>query len=247
MTQYNTLNVKLSNSQLNKLKSAIKNGTAVTLNLSPNLIGSSNDENNFPYKLLLTSTQVSKIRKAFANGSSANIKVLKIQLSKMIESREFLVGLPPAIPQAMFLTGKEVLKRELKKGIALAKNKAPKLAEKTTEYYVNKGINELNKKFTSSKGSGITPTNNEIKDIMKVIKSLENRGTLLKETTTKITNQEGGFLNFLRPLIKVGLPLMKSVLTHPAKNVLMLLGLTATMPTTDAAIQKRFIYQELQH
>ena len=54
MTQYNTLNVKLSNSQLNKLKSAIKNGTGVILNLLPNLIGSSNDETNFPHKLILT-------------------------------------------------------------------------------------------------------------------------------------------------------------------------------------------------
>ena len=50
MTEYNTLNVKLSNSQLNKLKSAIKNGTEVTLNLSSNLIGKSNDETNFPNK-----------------------------------------------------------------------------------------------------------------------------------------------------------------------------------------------------
>ena len=54
MTQYNTLNVKLSKSQLNKLKSAIKNGTEVTLNLSSNLIGDSYDETNFPYKSLLT-------------------------------------------------------------------------------------------------------------------------------------------------------------------------------------------------
>ena len=87
MTQYNTLNVKLSNSQLNKLKSAIKNGTEVTSNHSSNLIGSSNDETNFPHKLLLNNTQVSKIRKAFANGSSANIKFSKVQLSKMIQSR----------------------------------------------------------------------------------------------------------------------------------------------------------------
>ena len=69
MTQYNRLNVKLSNSQLNKLKSAIKNGTEVTLNLSSNLIVNSNDETNFPNKLLLTDTKVSKIRKVFANGS----------------------------------------------------------------------------------------------------------------------------------------------------------------------------------
>ena len=80
MTQYNTLNVKLSNSQLNKLKSAIKNGTEVTLNLSSNLIGNSNDETNFPHKLLLTDTQVSKIRKSFVNGSLASIKFSKTSI-----------------------------------------------------------------------------------------------------------------------------------------------------------------------
>ena len=68
MTQYNTLNVKLSNSQLNKLKFAIKNGTGLTLNLLSNIIGDFNDENNFPHKLLLTNTKVSRLRKAFSNG-----------------------------------------------------------------------------------------------------------------------------------------------------------------------------------
>ena len=66
MTQYNKLNVKLSNLQLNKLKPAIKNGTEVTLNFLSNLIGSSNDKTDFPHKLLLTDTQVSKTFKAFA-------------------------------------------------------------------------------------------------------------------------------------------------------------------------------------
>ena len=63
MTIYNTSNIKLSNSELNKLKSGIKNGTELTLNLSSNLIGNSNDETNFSHKLLLTDTQVSKTRK----------------------------------------------------------------------------------------------------------------------------------------------------------------------------------------
>ena len=58
MTEYKTLNEKLSNSQLNNVKSGVKNGTEVTLKLSPNIIGDSNDENNFPYKLLLSNTQV---------------------------------------------------------------------------------------------------------------------------------------------------------------------------------------------
>ena len=51
MTQYNSLNVKLSNSQLNKLNSGIQYGTKVTSNLSSNVIGDSNDETNFRHKL----------------------------------------------------------------------------------------------------------------------------------------------------------------------------------------------------
>ena len=89
MTQYNTLNVKLSNSQLTKLKSRNKDETEVSLNLSSNLIRISNDETNFPHKLLLTDTLISRICKAFANDSSANIKFLKTQLSKMIQSGGF--------------------------------------------------------------------------------------------------------------------------------------------------------------
>ena len=58
MTQYNSLNIKLSNSQLNQLKSAIKNETDVILRLSSNMIGHSDDEANFPHKLLLTNRQL---------------------------------------------------------------------------------------------------------------------------------------------------------------------------------------------
>ena len=89
MTQYNALNEKLSNSQLSRLKSGMKNGTEATLNLSSNVIGSSNDETNFTYKLLLTNTQISTLRKGFANVLSANIKFSKIQLSKMMQPGGF--------------------------------------------------------------------------------------------------------------------------------------------------------------
>ena len=68
MIQYNSLNVKLSNWQLNKLKSEIKNGAEVTLKISSNVVGDSNNENNFLHILLLTNTKVSKLHKAFANG-----------------------------------------------------------------------------------------------------------------------------------------------------------------------------------
>ena len=90
MTPYNTLNAKLSNSQLNKLKFGTKNGTEVTLEISSNVVSDSNDDNNFPHKLLLTSKQLSKLRKAFAKDSSANIKLWKTQLYKLVQSREFL-------------------------------------------------------------------------------------------------------------------------------------------------------------
>ena len=84
MTQYSNLNAKLSDSQLNKLKSAIKNETEVVLRLS------SNNEINFPNDFLLTNRQVSNLRKFFANNSSADIKLSKTQLSKMIQSGGFL-------------------------------------------------------------------------------------------------------------------------------------------------------------
>ena len=67
MKQYNRLNVKLSNSQLKKLKSAIKNETDVVIRLSPNMIGDSNNIANFTHELLLTERQISSTRKAFAN------------------------------------------------------------------------------------------------------------------------------------------------------------------------------------
>ena len=84
MMQHNSLNVKLSNSQLNKLKSAIKIETEVVLRLSSNMIG--DNETNFPHKLLLTNRQVANLRKAFANHLSTDIKFSKTQLSEMIQS-----------------------------------------------------------------------------------------------------------------------------------------------------------------
>ena len=108
MTQYNSLNVKLSNSQLNKLKSAIKNETEVVLRLSSNMIG--NNETNFPHELLLTDRQVSNICKAFANNSSVDIKLSKTQLSKMIQSG----GLLGRLLGTLLKTGLPLIKNLIK-------------------------------------------------------------------------------------------------------------------------------------
>ena len=78
----------------------------------------------------------------------------------------------------------------------------------------------------------LTLTNYKIKDIIKVIRSLENREILLKGTTDKIVSQKEGLLNFLALLTRVGLPLMKIVLTPLAKSVLIPVGLTAAVSAT---------------
>ena len=91
MTQHNSLNVKLSNSQRNKFKSAIKNKIEVVLRLSSNIID--DNETNFPHQLLLTKRQASNLGKSFAKHLSADIKLSKTQLSKMIQSGGFLGSL----------------------------------------------------------------------------------------------------------------------------------------------------------
>ena len=74
---------------------------------------------------------------------------------------------------------------------------------------------------------------------MKVIKSLENSGISLKGITRKITNQKGGFLNSIWPLMRAGLPLQKSVLIPIAKNVLLPFASSVKMSAGDAAIPKK--------
>ena len=89
MTQYNSLNVNLSSSQLNKIKSAIKNETEVVLKLSPNMIGDSNDETNFPHKLLLTDRQVSNFLQIFLQLIS---NFQKLNYQKWCSEKDYLIN-----------------------------------------------------------------------------------------------------------------------------------------------------------
>ena len=188
MTLYNTLNVKLPNSQLNKLKSAIKNGTKVTLNLSSNIVGDSNDESNFPHKSLLTITKVSKLRKAFANNFSVNIKLSKTKLHKIVQSGGFLVRLLGSLLKARLSLIENVPKPLAKSVLMPLGLTAAVLA---TDVAIHK------KMF----GSGFTTliiSNEEMNDIMKIVKSLEESGLLVKGIRETIKNetkeQKGGFL-----------------------------------------------------
>ena len=122
MTEYNFLNIQLYILQLNKLKSRLKNGTEVNLKISSNVVGDSDDENNFPHNLLLTNAQVSKLHKAFANGSSANIKFSTTQLHKIGQSGRFLgTLLRPLLKTGLPLVGK--LLKPLAKSLLIPQEK----------------------------------------------------------------------------------------------------------------------------
>ena len=86
MVEYNTINVKLSDSQPNKLKSAVKNRQGTILRMNARMLSA----NNLPHELLLTTRQTTKLRNAIENNISTDIKLSKAQISKIIQSGEFL-------------------------------------------------------------------------------------------------------------------------------------------------------------
>ena len=193
MTQYNSLNVKLSNSQLNKLKSSIKNETDVVLRMSSNMVGNSNDNINFPHELLLTNRRVANIRKAFANHSSTDIKLSKTQLSKMIQSAGFLGKLLGPLLK----TGLPLIKSAIK---PLTKSVLIPLGLTAAASAADAGIH---KKILGSGHNNTTLiiSNDEMDDVLKIVKSLENSGVLLKGISETIQHeakvQRGGFLGML--------------------------------------------------
>ena len=86
MIEYNTVIAKLSNSQLNKLKSAVKNRQGTTLRMNTRMFSA----NNLSHELLLTTRQTTKLRNANENNMSTDIKLSKAQTSKIMQSGGFL-------------------------------------------------------------------------------------------------------------------------------------------------------------
>ena len=161
MTQYNRLNTKLSNSQLNKLKSAIKNENDVVIRLSPSMIGDSNDKTNFLHELLQTNRQVSSIRKAFSNNSSVDIKFSKAQLSKMIQSGGFLGKLLGPLLK----TGLPLIKSVI---APLAKSVLIPLGLTAAAAAANAGIHK--KILGSGNNTTLIITNKDMNDLTKIVK-----------------------------------------------------------------------------
>ena len=180
MTQYNSLNVKLSNSQLNKLRSAIKNETKAALRLLSNMVGNPNDESNFPNKLLLTNRQVANLRKDFANKSSTEIKLSKTQLSKMIQSGGFLGRLLGPLLK----TGLPLIKNVFK---PLAESVLISLALTAAASAAYAGIHK--KIFGFVTNITLIIFNDEMEDIIKIVKSLEDSDLLLKGVSETIQNE----------------------------------------------------------
>ena len=89
MVEYSKVNVKLSDTQVKELKDAVKNNTGTTLRISLEIF----DKNNLPHELLLTTRQKTKLGNAFNNNMSADIKLSKAQISKIIQSGGFLGAL----------------------------------------------------------------------------------------------------------------------------------------------------------
>ena len=187
MTQYSTSNIKLSNSQLDKLKPGIQKGTQVTLNLSSNVVGESNDDTNVPHKLLLTHMQVSKIHKAFANGSSTNTKFSKTQLSKMIQLGGFLSRLLGPLIGSLPLI--EINFKPLAKSILVSLGLTAALSATDAT---------IHKKILGSGTATLIFSNKDLNDIMKIGKSLNFSDLLTKEVSVTAKNdvkgQKGGFL-----------------------------------------------------
>ena len=188
MTHYNSLNVKLSNSQLTKFKSAIKNEIEVVLRLSSNMNG--DNEINFPRKLL-TDRQVSNLCKSFASHLSADINLSKTQLPKMIQSGGFLGRfLGPLLK-----TGLPLIKSIIK---PLAKSVLIPLGSTAAATAADA---RMHKKILGSGNTTLIISNNEMEVIIKIVKSLEDSGLLLDGVTKIIQNeineQKGGFLIML--------------------------------------------------
>ena len=194
MTQYNSLNIKLSNSQLHKLKSAIKNETDVVLRLSSNMIHNSDDNTNFAHELLLTNRQVSSLCKAFAKNTSTYIKLLKTQLSKIIQSGGFLGRLLGPLLR----TGLPLMKSVIK---TLAKSVLLSLGLTAAASAADAGMHKKILGSGHNNNTILIISNDEIDGILEIVKSLEDSGVLLKDVRETIQNeakeQRGGFLSML--------------------------------------------------
>ena len=182
MVEYNKIDCKLSNIQLSKLKKAVKDGTALVLRL-----GIKNfNKDELPHELYLTTRQSTKLRNGINNNMSTDIKFSKAQLKKLIQSGGFLGKLLSKIAGPL-----------MKVAMPLAKNVLAPLGLTAAMSAIDGGI----QKKTRGDGIKLMIEDEDMNDIMKIIKALEKSGILLdgvgKTIENEVKEQKGGFLSML--------------------------------------------------
>ena len=182
MVECNTMNARLSNLQLNKLKSAVKNKQGTTLRMNAKIFNG----NNLPHELFLTQRQTTKLRNAIENNFQTDIKLSKAQISKIIQSGGFLGKILGPLLKARLSLLKSVIK-PLELLVLTAVSSA-----------IDAGVQ---KKIYGSGTTTVITSNEEMNDIMKIVQALEDSNILLKRGTKTIKNetkeQKGGFLSML--------------------------------------------------
>ena len=178
MVEYNKIDCKLSNIQLSKLKKAVKDGSELVLRLG--LKNFNKDE--LPHELFLTTRQSTKLRNAI-NNMSTDIKFSKAQLKKLIQSGGFLGSLLSKIAGPL-----------MKVAMPLAKNVLAPLGLTAPMSAIDGGI----QKKMRGDGIKLMIDNEDMNDIMKIIKALEKSSILLsgvgKTIENEVKEQKGGFL-----------------------------------------------------
>ena len=196
MVEYNKIDCKLSNIQLRKLKKAVKDGSELVLRLA--IKNFSKDE--LPHELFLTTRQSTKLRNAVNNNMSTDIKFSKAQLKKLIQSGGFLGSLLSKIAGPL-----------MKVAMPLAKNVLVPLGLSAAMSAIDGGI----QKKMRDDGIKLMIDNEDMNDIMKIIKALEKSGILLsgvgKTIENEVKEQKGGFLSML--LGTLGASLLGNLLT----------------------------------
>ena len=175
MVEYNTVPAKLSNSQLNKLTSAVKNRQGTILRMSARMLSA----NNLPHELLLTTRQTTKLRNATENNMSTDIKLSKAQISEIIQSGGFLGKLLGPLLK----TGLPLIKNVTK---SLAKSVLIPLGLTAAASAADAGIK---KKKIGSGTTTLVISNEEMNNIMKIVQALEDSNILLKGVSDTIKNE----------------------------------------------------------
>ena len=171
MVEYSKINVKLSDTQLKKLKTAVKNKTGTTLRMSFKMF----DGNDLPHELLLTTKQ-KNLRNAFNNNMSTDLKLSKAQISKIIQSGGFLGSLLSKLAGPL-----------MKVVVPLAKNILAPLAVTAAAPAIDAAIQE---KIHGSGTATFIISNEKMNDIMKIVQGLQDSNILLKGVTKTIKNKQ---------------------------------------------------------